>query len=104
MRTLRGQLILSHILPILLIHDYQKESYFLTAGIIVGLGLLITFITIPGLFDSFRQADGSMTRKYGGSGLGLAFASQVIKAHNGKISAENREDGGALFRVEIPIT
>jgi signal transduction histidine kinase len=39
-----------------------------------------------------------------GAGLGLAYASQAIKAHGGAISAENRMEGGALFRVEIPLS
>lgn len=43
------------------------------------------------------------TTRSKGTGLGLAFASHVIKAHSGKIIAENRKEGGALFQVEIPI-
>ncbi len=43
------------------------------------------------------------TTRSKGTGLGLAFASQVITAHSGNITAKNREEGGALFRVEIPI-
>jgi signal transduction histidine kinase len=43
------------------------------------------------------------TTRSKGTGLGLAFASQVITAHGGNVTAKNREEGGALFRVEIPI-
>ena len=43
------------------------------------------------------------TTRSKGSGLGLAFASQVIKSHGGTITGENRTEGGARFRVEIPI-
>lgn len=43
------------------------------------------------------------TTRAKGAGLGLAYASQAIKAHGGVISAENRMEGGALFRVEIPV-
>jgi signal transduction histidine kinase len=43
------------------------------------------------------------TTRAKGAGLGLAYASQAIKAHGGVISAGNREGGGALFRVEIPV-
>ena len=42
------------------------------------------------------------TTRSKGTGLGLAYASQVITIHNGAINATNREEGGALFRVEIP--
>jgi signal transduction histidine kinase len=43
------------------------------------------------------------TTRSKGTGLGLTFASHVIKAHGGIIKAENREEGGARFRVELPI-
>jgi len=42
------------------------------------------------------------TTRSKGTGLGLAFASQVIAEHSGIVSAQNKEGGGALFRVEIP--
>jgi signal transduction histidine kinase len=44
------------------------------------------------------------TTRAKGAGLGLAYASQAIKSHGGVISAENRMEGGALFRVEIPVS
>jgi signal transduction histidine kinase len=44
------------------------------------------------------------TTRAKGAGLGLAYASQAIKAHGGVISAENRIEGGALFRVELPVS
>ncbi len=43
------------------------------------------------------------TTRATGTGLGLAFASQVIGAHQGKIMAENRKEGGAVFCMEIPL-
>jgi len=42
------------------------------------------------------------TTRSKGTGLGLAFASQVIAANGGVVFAQNKEEGGALFRVEIP--
>lgn len=43
------------------------------------------------------------TTRAKGAGLGLAYASQAIQAHGGSIVAENGAEGGALFRVEIPL-
>ena len=44
------------------------------------------------------------TTRAKGAGLGLAYAFQAIKTHGGVISAENRMEGGALFRIEIPLS
>jgi len=44
------------------------------------------------------------TTRAKGAGLGLAYAFQAIKAHGGVISAENRMEGGAMFRINIPLS
>ncbi len=44
------------------------------------------------------------TTRAKGSGLGLAFARQVVKAHNGEIYAQNNENGGACFTVRLPLS
>lgn len=54
------------------------------------------------LFQPFSQADGSMTRKFGGVGLGLAIAHRITKLLNGTIAYLPRAEGGSLFRVELP--
>jgi len=53
------------------------------------------------IFDRFYRADS--TRSGPGLGLGLAIARSIVEAHGGSIRAENREGGGALFRVELPL-
>ncbi len=53
-------------------------------------------------FDRFYRADPARARKSGGSGLGLAIAKAIVEAHNGRIWAENNQDGGACFRFVIP--
>ncbi|HUQ33700.1 MAG TPA: response regulator [Pyrinomonadaceae bacterium] len=59
---------------------------------------------IPFIFDRFRQADGSTTRKHGGLGLGLAIARHLVEMHGGTIHAHS--DGlnqGATFTVRLPL-
>lgn len=60
---------------------------------------------LPHVFKYFRQADSSITRKFGGLGLGLAIARQIVELHGGSIRAESPGDGlGATFTVCLPIT
>jgi PAS domain S-box-containing protein len=58
---------------------------------------------LPRIFERFSQADGSSTRKYGGLGLGLAIVRHLVELHGGTVSAANREAGGAMLIVRLPI-
>jgi len=50
-----------------------------------------------------RMFDPYVTTKSKGTGLGLAIVKKIVEEHGGRIEAENRRDGGALVRVELPI-
>ncbi|MBN3944459.1 response regulator [Nostoc sp. NMS9] len=59
---------------------------------------------LPYIFESFRQEDVSITRKYGGLGLGLAIVRQLVEAHGGTIAADSPGEGlGATFTVQLPL-
>jgi PAS domain S-box-containing protein len=59
---------------------------------------------LPHIFESFRQEDGSITRQYGGLGLGLAIVRQLVEAHGGTITADSPGEGlGAAFTVRLPL-
>ena len=58
---------------------------------------------LPRIFERFSQADGSSTRKHGGLGLGLAIVRHLVELHGGTVSAANREGGGAVLTVRLPI-
>ena len=53
------------------------------------------------IFERFYQVDPSRAQRTG-SGLGLAIADWIVKIHEGRISAANHPDGGAVFTVELP--
>jgi len=55
------------------------------------------------IFEMFRQADSSITRSFGGTGLGLSLAKQFIEMHGGRIWVESREESGASFKFFIPV-
>jgi len=59
---------------------------------------------LPYIFDRFRQADGTTTRKHGGLGLGLAIVRHLVELHGGTIRAHSDGDGrGATFTLSLPL-
>jgi PAS domain S-box-containing protein len=59
---------------------------------------------LPYVFEHFRQEDGATTRKFGGLGLGLAIARQLVEMHGGTVWAESQgEKQGATFIVQLPV-
>lgn len=53
-------------------------------------------------FEPFARADGSCSRIYGGSGLGLSVVRAIAEAHGGKASCWNSSRGGAIFEISLP--
>jgi signal transduction histidine kinase len=56
------------------------------------------------IFEEFRQAEGEMTRSFGGSGLGLALAKRIVELHGGRIWVESKKGAGAHFYFTLPLT
>jgi PAS domain S-box-containing protein len=59
---------------------------------------------LPHLFERFRQADASTTRRHGGLGLGLSIVKHLIELHGGKVRAKSPgEKQGSTFCIELPM-
>jgi signal transduction histidine kinase len=66
-----------------------------------GQGIAPEFL--PYVFDRFRQADGTSTRRHGGLGLGLAIVRYLVEMHGGSVSVESQgRNQGATFTIELP--
>jgi PAS domain S-box-containing protein len=80
---------------------YNKVDSFLEFFVKdTGIGLTKEQIKI--IFDRFRQADDSTTKKYGGNGLGLSISKGLIKMLGGTINVESKLGEGTTFKFTIP--
>jgi len=59
---------------------------------------------LPHVFERFRQEDGSISRRHGGLGLGLAIVRHLVDLHSGQVEAQSEGEGqGARFIVHLPM-
>ncbi|HEY9624737.1 MAG TPA: PAS domain S-box protein [Crinalium sp.] len=80
----------------------KVDTYALMTVSDTGRGISADFL--PFIFEAFRQADGKITRRFGGLGLGLSIARHLVELHGGSIRAESLGEGqGATFIVKLPL-
>ena len=80
----------------------RADSYIEVSVRDTGQGIKPEFL--PHLFERFRQADASTTRKQGGLGLGLALVKSLTEMHGGSVHVKSRGEGqGSTFTVRLPL-
>jgi PAS domain S-box-containing protein len=66
-------------------------------------GIGIDAEALPRIFDAFNQGEGTITRRFGGLGLGLAISKAIVELHGGTLAvASAGKDQGAVFSVRLP--
>jgi signal transduction histidine kinase len=58
---------------------------------------------MPHIWERFRQADATATRRHGGLGIGLSLVKELVEAHGGQIEAASEVGRGSRFKVRLPV-
>ena len=83
------------------IEQIKEKDYYLKFEI-KDTGIGIPKSKLKTIFESFSQADASVTRKYGGTGLGLTIVRQLVQLQHGTIKVSSEENEGSTFTVVMP--
>jgi signal transduction histidine kinase len=81
--------------------DVKQDGSFVQVRI-TDTGIGIPEAELPRIFEEFYRAENARALERDGTGLGLAFAKQVIERHGGRVWVENNPDGGSTFTFTLP--
>jgi len=78
------------------------ENLVLTSITDTGIGIPLN--RVSDIFEPFHQLDGSTTRRYGGTGLGLSLVRDIIEAHGSMLDVQSTEGRGSTFKFPLLVT
>jgi PAS domain S-box-containing protein len=79
----------------------KGKNHWAARFIVKDTGIGIPKDKLQTIFESFSQADASITRKFGGTGLGLTIVKQLVELQQGSITVSSRENAGSEFTVQL---
>ena len=79
----------------------KREGENLVIVSVADTGIGIGPNEIKDIFEPFHQLDGSSTRRYGGTGLGLSLVRQIVEAHGSMIDVQSEEGRGSVFKFPL---
>ena len=80
--------------------DLRDGAFLLTVS---DTGIGIKEDQLPHIFDRFRQADGSESREYAGTGIGLSLVKEIAELHGGQVTVTSQHGEGTTFHVSLPL-
>ena len=82
----------------------KQEGENLVIVSVTDTGIGIPSARLEDIFEVFHQLDGSTTRRYGGTGLGLSLVRQIVEAHGSMLEVQSIEGRGSTFKFPLLAT